>query len=159
MILFCMGVGIAIGHAVRPSWSITVTRSSPATRDQIWAWYADLRDAPKWDPTVKELQASGPLVAGTHGEKIPASGPPMNWEVTSAVSPDHYTAVSKLAFASIVETRALRAKPGGTEIQHRVTVSGPLAWAYELVLRKQMQTGMTTAIDNLAERAQKGPPQ
>jgi hypothetical protein len=144
--------------AIRPSWSYSVTRMSNATPAQIWAWYADTNDVPKWDPLIKGVVLHGDFSAGSWGEYIPAAGPTLPLTLTTVSPSQYYTQVTKLPMASVESTHILTAIGNQTRIEHGITMSGPMAWAYELFLKNKIEGGMNQAIDNLAANANRGLP-
>lgn len=144
--------------AIRPSWSYSVTRMSNATPAQIWAWYADTNDVPKWDPLIKGVVLHGDFSAGSWGEYIPAAGPTLPLSLTTVSRSQYYTQITKLPMASVESTNILTPVGSQTRITHSMTMTGTMAWAYELFLKGKIEGGMNEAIDNLAANANHGLP-
>jgi hypothetical protein len=157
-VLAILVILIIIAAAIRPSWAFSVTRTSDATPAQIWAWYANTNDVPKWDPLMKGVVLHGNFASGSWGENIPVAGPTLPFTLTSVTPTQYYTEVMQLPLASVESTHILSPMGGKTRIEHGMTMSGSMAWAYELLLRKRIEAGMNQAIDNLAANANHGLP-
>lgn len=144
--------------AIRPSWSYSVTRMSDATPAQVWAWYADTNDVPKWDPLIKGVVLHGDFSAGSWGEYIPVEGPTLPLTLTTVAPSQYYIQITKLPMASVESTHILTTVGNQTRIEHGMTMSGTMAWAYELFLKSKIEAGMNQAIDTLAANANHGLP-
>jgi hypothetical protein len=147
-----------VAAAIRPTWTYSVSRVSDATPAQIWAWYADTNDVPKWNPLLKGVVMHGSFAAGGWGQDIPTVGPTMDFTLTSVLAPQTYTESINLPMASVESSHVLTTVGNQTRIQHGMTMTGSMAWAYELFLRKKIEAGMNQAIDNLAANAAHGLP-
>ncbi len=147
-----------IGYAVVPEWSVTAAEVTEATPEQVWAWYVDTPDVPKWDHLVKQVVTHGAFQVGTTGENIPVSGPPMSWILTEMQQDRSYTEVSKLPFATLEANHLLKPQGSSTRIEHGITVRGPAAWIYRILFRTKISNGMMDAMHALATGAPRGLP-
>jgi hypothetical protein len=57
----------------------------------------------------------------------------------------------------IVFEHVLRRADYGTEVIHRVTLSGPLSWVLGRMLTKQLNRGLPVTLDNLKQLAERSP--
>lgn len=151
-------ITVAIGARVEPSWSVSATRTSTASPQQIWAWYTDARDIPRWDHLVREVIVDGPFAAGTAGKNVPVQGPATPWTLTAVERDRQYTEISTLPLATLEATHVLTRVGAGTKIDHALTMRGPLAWVYGLLLRDSFAHGIVAALDRLADGAPHGLP-
>ncbi len=139
-------------------WSFEYTKSTTATPEQIWAYYADSTTAPLWDPLVAEIQMNGPFVTSTTGVNKASNGQKVKFVLTEVTPFSSYTEVNQLPFAQIVWTHRVTPTSAGCTFTHGVLISGPLSWLYTLLLGKSFKQGMPIASNNLARFAEAGPP-
>lgn len=146
------------GAVLRPSWRVDASEVSPATPEQIWAWYSDAPRTPNWDHLVTARLIKGPFATGTTGSNQSGGGPAFPWTFTDVETNRRYTEVTRLPLASLTATHVLTPVANGTRIDHALIVSGPLAWGYRLLLGASFRTGIRAALHRLAAGAPHGPP-
>lgn len=147
-----------MGYMAVPSWTVSASAMSKATAHQIWAWYTDTAEVPRWDPLVKEVISHGPFQVNTQGENIPYSGPAMRWTLTEVSVDRSYTESSRLPLATLEATHTISSQDHITKIEHGITVHGPAAWVYRILFGRKVEVGMRRAIDLLAAHASDGSP-
>lgn len=148
---------LTVGAVSVPAWRVEASEVSPATPEQIWAWYADAARTPNWDHLVKIRAINGPFARGTAGSNQGTSGPVFPWTFTDVVTDQHYTEVTRLPLASLTATHVLTPVANGTRIDHALIIAGPLAWLYRIILRPSFETGIHEALHRLATGASRGP--
>ena len=140
-------------------WEIEVTGEATAGRETVWEWYEATERAPEWDPLIKPIEGDGPIRLGGTGRNHPSRGPAAPFRYSEVTPLASYTEVSKLPGAEAAFTHRLVDLPGGrVRITHGAEISGTFAGLYRLVMRRSLERGMRTAMDNLVRCVEAGPP-
>ncbi len=107
-------------------WSYEHTVETSATRDAVWALYADVPGWPAWDMGLERVEIDGPLAAGAAGRITPAGQDALPFTITWAevgygFADETAVPAHVIRFRHTLETLA----GGGTRITHRVEIDGP----------------------------------
>lgn len=124
----------------------------------IFAIYADVANWPRWDPDTRAATLDGPFAVGSRGSLTPARGNTVPMLVTHADPLRGFTVESHipLLLCMVFEHRLSAQTPSQTEVIHRVTLSGPLAWLIGPALRRQLDTGLPVTLSRLKRLAESG---
>jgi uncharacterized protein YndB with AHSA1/START domain len=106
------------------------TRRTALTPDEVWARWADLDRRPEWHPGLAWARLDGPLAVGTTGAWKPERARPVRVRV-AALDPGrrlllegtHGPAVARGHYEHLVAP----APGGGSDVTHRMWLTGPLA--------------------------------
>lgn len=158
-IVLALVISLSATAILLPSWRVDASEVSRATPSQVWAWYADSERTPNWDHLVVLRRINGPFATGTSGSNKGASGPAFPWTFTDVRTDNHYTEVTRLLGATLTATHVLTPVAHGTQIDHALIMTGPLAWAYRIALYTSFKAGIHAALHRLATGAPtSGPP-
>ena len=119
-------------------WTRTSRAVLAADQQRVWAVLADLPRWPRWNPALAEVALDGPVGTGQTGFLVPR--PPLRGAVHRRTAPSFTIAEAMPGSRFVVEQPqpggALRVtwqlgtsedEPGGTLLEQRVEVSGPLS--------------------------------
>ncbi len=129
----------------------------PAT---VFRIYADVANWHRWDPDTKSATLDGPFAVGSRGTLTPAKGNTVPMVVTYADPAHGFTVESRipLLLRMVFEHELIARGPTNTDVMHRVTLSGPLAWLIGPALRRQLNTGLPVTLARLKRMAETGSP-
>ncbi len=108
--------------------------------------WADMATWPEWSTDVEWARLEGPFAVGTTGVLKPRKGPKTKF-VIEHLDPDRaYVDVPRLHGARLASGHLVTTHPGGgCSIDVTISMSGPLAWLWTLLLAKGF--GETTQSD------------
>ncbi|WP_040841269.1 SRPBCC family protein [Nocardia brevicatena] len=138
-------------------WSATATVVTKADRNEVFARYRDVASWSQWDEGVEDVSLDGPFEAGTTGVLSPAGRPKVAFIITVAEPGRRFTDVARLPGARMTFDHTLNGgTDGGTVITHTVTISGPMAFLFSVVIGRAIAKGMPDAVQALARVAESG---
>ncbi|WP_051366111.1 SRPBCC family protein [Hamadaea tsunoensis] len=128
-----------------------VTADLPASA--FFARWADMATWPQWNTDTAWVRLDGPFAAGATGELKPKGGPKTKF-VVAVLTPSEFTDVSllfgaRLTFRHLVDT----VSGGHTRIDVTVTLAGPLARVWNLILGKGIRNGIQADLEHLVRAA------
>jgi len=133
--------------------SATVTSSAaPAA---FFAEWADMASWPEWNLDTEWARLDGPFVEGATGMLKPKGGPKVKFVVARLVDGEEFTDVSKLVGARLTFHHLVAVEGDRTTVSVDVTLTGPLAPVWRLILGKDLRASMQPDLDRLVERAEK----
>ena len=124
-----------------------VSGAAPAA---FFARWADVATWPEWSKDTEWVRLDGPFAEGATGTLKPKGGPKVAFRVT-ALTDTEFTDVSKLAGATLTFRHLVAVTGIGTEVRVVVTIDGPLAFLWNLLLGKGIRATLQDDLDNLAE--------
>lgn len=135
----------------------TTIATSPAT---VFRIYADVANWHRWDPDTKSATLNGPFAVGSRGTLTPAKGNTVPMVVTYADPAHGFTVESRipLLLRMVFEHELIARGPATTDVIHRVTLSGPLAWLIGRAMRRQLNAGLPVTLARLKRMAETGSP-
>lgn len=136
----------------------TTIATPPATVSRI---YADVANWHRWDPDTKRATLDGPFAVGSRGSLTPAKGNTVPMVVTFADPVRGFTVESRipLLLRMVFEHELIARGEAVTEVVHRVTLSGPLAWLIGPGLKRQIDAGLPVTLSRLKRLAETGSPE
>lgn len=158
VLLVPVGALAAIG-SLRTTHVITVSRTTTATPEAIWALFADVSGRPRWDPALDWIWIEGHYRAGAVGQVKVADQPPRTLTV-AAIDPyrsnaDHISL--PLGSHSQWHHQITEIGNGHRTITFRVEVTGPVSLASAAVLKAVLDDELPRVVDNLVELAEQTP--
>lgn len=143
-------MGTVIEHRVAVS-------AAPRT---IYAIYADVANWHRWDPDTRAASLDGPFAVGSRGRLTPAKGNTVPLVVTHADPVGGFTVESRipLLLRMVFEHELVARGEAATEVVHRVTLSGPLAWLIGASMKRQLDAGLPVTLARLKRMAETGSP-
>jgi ubiquinone/menaquinone biosynthesis C-methylase UbiE len=125
-----------------------------APPEDIFRIYEDVPAWHTWDPDTKSANLDGPLRVGSQGKLTPTKGNTVPMRVTAVIPDRSFTVASKIPLLRMVFEHELLPTQAGTEVIHRVTLSGLLALVIGPMLRKQLNKGLPVTLANLKRLAE-----
>lgn len=129
----------------------TIVQAAP---DVLFRIYEDVANWHVWDPDTKRAFLDGPLQPGARGKLTPAKGNTVPMRVTEVTADRSFTVESKIPLFRMVFEHELNPTGSGTEVVHRVTLSGPLLLILGRMLGKQIDAGLPVTLRNLKQLAE-----
>lgn len=123
---------------------------------RIFALYADVANWHQWDPDTKAESINGPFQTGAVGRLTPTRGNTVPMRFTSVVPDRSFTVESKIPLFCMVFEHELQPVASGTEVLHRVTFSGALAFLLGRVIGRQLNQGLPVTLARLKALAESG---
>lgn len=131
------------------------TEKTTATREQIWALWADLPGWPKWDENLESVKIDGPFESGTFGSLKPINAKEVVIEILDVDAPNSFVDVQLLPKSAMrTEHKISDAEGGGLTVTQTVTFSGPLRGLFSFILGRSMKRDMPGAMRKLIELAE-----
>ncbi len=131
------------------------------TRQQVWAVWADVPNWPQWDTAAAWVRpdAPGPMAAGQRYTIQPRQGFKAHGTITAAEPGRRFADVTPLFLCRLGFDHTVTDLPGGgVRLTHRVTLSGPLTFAFRPLLGRRIAAGIPGVMANLLALAAKTPP-
>jgi Polyketide cyclase / dehydrase and lipid transport len=134
--------------------SASVTTNAPPAA--IFARWADMATWPEWNLDTEWVRLDGPFREGATGVLKPKGGPKVPFTVEQ-LTPERFVDVSRLLGARLTFDHRVSTSPAGTTVAVEVTLSGPLAPAWRLILGKGIAASVQPDLDRLARCAEAAP--
>jgi hypothetical protein len=134
-------------------WDFEHTITTPATPKALWRRYRDVATWPSWDHGNELTTLDGGFTAGARGTMTFRGQDPLPF-VLVAVDPERFFAdETDLGGFVIRFEHELRPGDAGTELTHRVRISGPAADQVGPDLGPKITAGVPDTMANLAALA------
>ncbi len=129
---------------------ITVAAPSHA----IFRIYEDVAHWPAWDPDTRQASLDGPFRVGSRSRLTPTRGHAVTMVLTQVVPDRGFTVECRIPLFCMVFEHELTPIAGGTEVLHRASVAGPLAFLLWRLLCRQLNGGLPVTLARLKARAE-----
>jgi hypothetical protein len=128
--------------------------SSPAAPARFFERWADMATWPEWNTDTAWVRLDGPFAAGATGQLKPKGGPTVSF-VVERLTDREFVDVSKLLGARLTFDHQVTPRvEGGCAIDVTVTLTGPLARVWNLVLGSGIRKTAQADLDRLAAAAE-----
>jgi hypothetical protein len=132
----------------------TARITSSAAPTAFFARWADMATWPEWNADTEWVRLDGPFAAGATGVLKPKGGPKTKFVVTT-LDDGEFTDVSLLAGARLTFRHLVSAAADGTtSVEVTVTLAGPLAPVWNLILGKGIGRTLQRDLDSLRAAAE-----
>lgn len=125
-----------------------------ASPETVFRIYEDVQNWHTWDPDTKQAVLEGPFCVGSRGRITPPKGMTVPMVLTQVVRGKCFTAESKIPLFRMLFEHELVPVSGVTEVIHRVTFSGLLAFVLGPMLCKQLNSGLPVTLRKLKALAE-----
>ncbi|MFI7586831.1 SRPBCC family protein [Spongisporangium articulatum] len=136
---------------------VTAQIVSSAPPSAFFAKWADMATWPEWNADTEWVRLDGPFVEGATGKLKPKGGPVVPFVVQKLVAGREFVDVSTLLGARLTFDHQVAVEPQGTVVTVTVTLTGPLARVWNLILGKGIRTTADRDLAALAEAAAQVP--
>jgi hypothetical protein len=117
----------------------------------FFARWADMATWPEWNTDTEWVRLDGPFRTGSTGVLKPKGGPKVRFVLDSVVPEREFVDVSLLLGARLTFRHDVRtSESGGTQVDVAISISGPLAQAWKLLLGKGFRATVQPDLDRLA---------
>ncbi|MFL6157847.1 MAG: SRPBCC family protein [Marmoricola sp.] len=127
-----------------------VTSSAPASA--FFERWADMETWPEWNLDTAWVRLDGPFTQGATGTLKPKGGPKVRFEVAE-LTRDRFLDVSTLLGARLSFDHRVTTTDSGTKVEVTVSLDGPLARLWNLILGSDLRASLQPDLDRLAEVA------
>ncbi|WP_042386938.1 SRPBCC family protein [Streptacidiphilus melanogenes] len=128
-----------------------ISSAAPAAFFDRWA---DMATWPEWNADTEWVRLDGPFAAGSTGVLKPKGGPKTKFVITE-LTDRVFVDVSLLAGARLTFHHAIApTAAGGSEVSVTVTLGGPLARLWNLILGKGIAASLDRDLAALARVAE-----
>lgn len=129
----------------------TASATSTASPSAFYARWIDHSTWTQWDTDTDWVRLDGPAAQGTQGVLKPNNGPKTRFTI-AVLDPDkEYTDESSLLGATLRFQHLATTSDQLTELTARVTLTGPLARLWAMILGKDFAESVPTALQRLIE--------
>ena len=129
--------------------------TSSASPAAFFARWADMATWPEWNADTEWVRLDGPFVTGATGVLKPKGGPKVKFVVETLVPGQEFNDVSHLVGARLGFRHLVTPRPdGGCTVRVTVTMGGPLAALWKLILGKGLAASLQPDLDRLARTAE-----
>ncbi|PZS12637.1 MAG: hypothetical protein DLM57_18545 [Pseudonocardiales bacterium] len=133
----------------------TAQISSPAPPAAFFDRWADMATWPEWNLDTEWVRLDGPFSQGATGTLKPRGGPKVRFVVESLVPEREFVDVSRLVGARLSFAHHVTpAAGGGCAVHVQITMSGPLARLWNLILGKGLRVSAQADLERLAHVAE-----
>ena len=133
----------------------TASITSPAPASAFFERWADMATWPEWNTDTEWVRLDGPFAQGASGTLKPKGGPKVRF-VVAELSEERFLDVSRLLGARLSFDHRVSRLATGTRVEVTVTLDGPLARLWKLILGSDLQASLQPDLDRLAAVALAG---
>lgn len=127
-----------------------------ASPEAFFARWVDCNGWPEWSPDTEWVRLEGPVQLGARGVLKPKGGPKVKFFI-SALSKNHqYADTSVFPGARLVFDHTVTREGDRTKLQARVTLAGPLARVWALILGTGFKVSVQADLDRLVRIVESG---
>ena len=131
------------------------TARSTASPAAFFARWADMATWPEWNLDTEWVRLDGPFIQGATGVLKPKGGPKVRFEVAELVDGRTFVDVSRLMGARLTfRHHVTEPAEGGTRVDVRVTMDGPLGAVWTAILGKGLKASLQPDLDRLVAVAE-----
>jgi hypothetical protein len=133
----------------------TARVTTPAAPVAIFARWADTDTWPQWNSDTEWVRLDGPFTEGATGTLKPKGGPKVPFVVERLVQDREFVDVSRLVGARLTFAHLVTAQAdGGCDVDVTISMSGPLARVWTLILGTELRGSVQADLDGLARAAE-----
>ena len=136
--------------------SITYDISAPTTasKERIWSIWQDVPLWKDWDSQVEWASLNGTFKTGQTGLIKPKGAPKSTFTINRCTPFKQFSDTSPLPFARLTFDHVLEPHENGLMVHHRISISGPLSFLFNIILGKQLKKGLETGLPRLITLAE-----
>jgi hypothetical protein len=123
--------------------------TSTAAPQAFFEKWVDHDTWPTWSPDTEWVRVDGPVRTGTTGVLKPQGGPKVRFTISGCEPGREYTDTTKLPGATLVFRHTAAVTSDGTDLHVLVTIDGPLARLWAVVMGKGFRESAQADLDRL----------
>lgn len=132
----------------------SATITSTASPSAFFSEWADMASWPEWNLDTEWVRLDGAFAEGATGTLKPKGGPKVPFVVARLVDGEEFTDVSRLIGARLTFRHLVAVDDGRTTVSVEVSMTGPLAPVWRLILGKDLRSSLLPDLERLALRAE-----
>lgn len=133
----------------------TASTTSTAPPAAFFTRWADMATWPQWNADTEWAVLDGRFAEGATGTLKPKGSPKVRFVIERLVPDREFVDVSRLAGARLTFAHLVTARPDGrSEVAVEVSMSGPLARLWILILGNGLRASVQRDLDALARAAE-----
>jgi Polyketide cyclase / dehydrase and lipid transport len=132
----------------------TAQAHSTASQTHFFARWADMGTWSEWNMDTEWVRLDGPFETGATGVLKPKGGPKVPFVVASVIPGREFIDVSLLLGAKLTFAHAVTVEGDGCTIAVTVSMTGPMAWFWRMVLGKSLRASLQPDLDRLVATAE-----
>jgi hypothetical protein len=126
--------------------SASITSTAPAAA--FFERWADMETWPEWNTDTVWVRLDGPFAEGATGTLKPKGGPKVSF-VVAELTAERFLDVSRLIGARLSFDHRVTALETGTRVDVVVSLDGPLARVWKLILGSDLRASLQPDLDRL----------
>lgn len=130
-------------------WKTEVTKSSKATKEQIWSVWTDVKNWNIWDKEVESSSIFGAFEVGTFGQLKAKNGPKSKFEIIESTKNRSFTNRTKLPLCILDFIHEMKESDDSILITHRIEIKGALSFFFSRIIGKQQAKSLPDAVESL----------
>jgi Polyketide cyclase / dehydrase and lipid transport len=127
--------------------------TSAAEPSAFFERWADMATWPEWNLDTEWVRLDGPFVEGATGRLKPKGGPSVRFTVTKLTATE-FVDVSALFGARLTFSHRVTGAAGATDVRVDVSITGPLALVWRLILGRNIKASAQQDLERLAAAAE-----
>jgi hypothetical protein len=135
------------------TWETRHSAETAAGPQEVWARWEDAGRWSEWSTGIGEAHLEGPFVPGTTALVRFRLGPRLRFLITELEPGRSFTDEARLPLAWLVHEHRIEPRPGGCRLHHRLSLRGPLAPLYGLMVGRRLRAGLSTSVERLAKQS------
>lgn len=131
----------------------TATITSAASPEAFFARWGDMASWPEWNLDTEWVRLDGPFAEGATGTLKPKGGPRVRF-VVEKLTDSEFVDTSKLFGARLTFRHRVISAGGTTDVRVAVSIQGPLALVWRLILGRGIKASVQPDLERLAAAAE-----
>ena len=136
-------------------WTTEVSRTTTATKEQIWKLWTDVPNWNIWDKDLETSEIFGDFKKGAKGVLKPVNGPKTKFTMTECEPLKSFTDRTFLPLCKMDFVHIMTETPDGLEITHKVVMTGFMTFIFSKLVGKNIEKGLPEAVEKLIDIAEK----
>ena len=132
---------------------LTITKEIRA--EQIWKLMTNVDDWKRWDKSITASRLHGQFAAGSFFTLKPKGGPDVKAELLEVKAPSYFKDITKFPLARMYDEHLYENTPEGLKITSVLTMKGPLAFLWHMIVMKDLAAQMPEHIQEQIAEAKK----
>jgi hypothetical protein len=129
----------------------SVTKTTDKSASDIYKLYSDVANWKSWDKSVEFSELEGEFIKGATGQMKPVGGPKSKILISGAIPNEYAASTCNLIFCHILFEQSIKDLGEKREVTHSVSLIGPLAGLFKLILEKDLTKDLESGVDSVCK--------
>jgi hypothetical protein len=125
------------------------------TQKQIWDLISDVNDWKRWDKTLENSEMTGDFKEGNFFMIRPVGGPNVKIQLVDVRPTSYFKDLTIFPLAKMYGEHLYENTPEGLRLTITMSISGPLAFLWNLIVMKDIVKGLPNDIQSQIDEAKK----